>query len=216
VELLSEDLGGTHASAVDDLDKIRTASRDVLSVVARLEQRVDRAWREAALDPLTGLPNRRTLQVRAAAIWASDAVVSALVIDVDRFKAINDHPNLGHRVGDEVLVGVADRLRSATRESDVVVRLSGDEFVVLLPGAPLPLARAVSDRIMTAVGTLPVVTSRGPVAVTVSVGAAARGAEDLSVNDLLERADAEMYRVKRASRAGAGAPSEVPPDGVGG
>ena len=112
-----------------------SARRDGDTWYAAVKDVTDRMWleRQALHDPLTKLPNRLLLMDRAcqalARLHRSDGVVAMLFIDLDKFKAVND--NLGHEVGDQLLVAIADRLAELMRDSDTVARLGGDEFVIL-------------------------------------------------------------------------------------
>jgi diguanylate cyclase (GGDEF)-like protein len=156
----------------------------------------------AARDPLTGLTNRRGLHAQlsrqlgpGAAHAPSLAVIS---LDLDRFKEVND--TLGHAVGDALLVKVAERLRSATRSSDLVVRLGGDEFVVLQSCSDQPGgAEALATRLVDLLGRTYVVLGH-----TVNIGASigiARSPDDAAEpNTLLQRADMALYRAKAEGR----------------
>ena len=170
-------------------------SRDVTDAVA-LEARLQHA---SLHDDLTGLPNRRLLrdQLREALNADPDGTRTAVLFcDLDSFKAVNDRH--GHEVGDEVLRQVAVRLRSVVRDSDTVGRLGGDEFIIVVRGAPgqdLPRAtRLLTDRVRAAV-TGPMNAGGARVAVGVSVGVALAG-NDADPDSLLRRADQEMYAIK--------------------
>lgn len=146
----------------------------------------------ALADPLTGLPNRRALDRHLEEALAGGTRPAVAMIDVDRFKHIND--SASHARGDEVLRGVATALRSSLRAPDLVARYGGDEFVVVLPDTAVPDAAAALGRARTAVAELPAAQGRP---VTLSVGVVgARLAE--SAADVLARADATMYAAKRA------------------
>jgi len=149
---------------------------------------------QALQDPLTGLPNRRALDLRLREIStsANGQPCAIALIDLDRFKAVNDARS--HAAGDAVLRAVASSLRTALRAQDLVVRYGGDEFVVVLPATTLPVAQAVLTRATRAVAELPVDTGAG---VTMSVGVVRMppaGSPDAALAD----ADAAMYRAKRA------------------
>jgi diguanylate cyclase (GGDEF)-like protein/PAS domain S-box-containing protein len=168
-----------------------------LADVDARKRREDELERRATCDELTGLPNRSAL-LRALAERLAPGVRTPppglLFLDLDGFKAVND--SLGHAVGDEVLVGVARRLRGAVRAEDLVARLGGDEFVVLFDvaegddGAAADRVRRLQDALRQ-----PVRTSAGMRAVSASVGTgqAAIGEDPSAV---LSRADAAMYDSK--------------------
>lgn len=126
-------------------------------------------------DPLTGLGNRRALNLQGAQ-WLADSVrhrqpVSMLAIDLDRFKSVNDR--FGHPTGDRVLCRLAEILRAQTRASDLCVRLGGDEFVVLLPRTKLSDALECAERIRRAIAQIALVPAVGePDGITVSIGVA--------------------------------------------
>ncbi|MGH3929444.1 MAG: diguanylate cyclase domain-containing protein [Pseudonocardiaceae bacterium] len=148
---------------------------------------------QALSDPLTGLPNRRALDQQLSQALSSPTALpySVALIDVDRFKDVNDH--YSHATGDEVLRTVADALRSALRVDDTVARYGGDEFVVLLPGTATPAASAALERAVRAVAELP---AKIGARVTLSAGVAAARDQD-NASAVLGRADSAMYRAKR-------------------
>ena len=155
-------------------------------------------------DPLTGLLNRRSfereLNQHIAQVQRYGPEGAALVLDIDRFKHIND--TLGHNVGDELIVKVAQTLRTRLRDSDVLARLGGDEFAVLMPRGGAGEAEKVAQAILAAVRAQSVLTAAGrrrPI--TASIGIALFGdAERLSAEDLLVNADLAMYDAKEAGR----------------
>lgn len=150
------------------------------------------AWR----DELTGLANRASFYARCEETLRTGASCGLLFMDLDGFKAINDR--WGHVVGDQVLEEVARRLAATTRPPDLVARLAGDEFVVLLCGGEQPRAEDVADRLRDVLAT-PMQTDVGSLEVGVSIGAAwaaGQGGSDKLVSD----ADAAMYRDKRRRR----------------
>jgi diguanylate cyclase (GGDEF)-like protein len=157
---------------------------------------------EAHLDPLTRLPNRVPLDAALTAAFRDPAaVLSVLVCDVDRFKQVND--TYGHLVGDQVLVSVVERLRGGLRNADLLVRYGGEEFVVVLPGTPPGAARAVAERLRTAVSERPHDLGEGrELAVTISIGCATHGAPArfATPGALLESADRALYVAKTAGR----------------
>jgi len=156
----------------------------------------------ATTDPLTALSNRTVLGDRLAAALRTDerlprapAPLALLLLDLDRFKDIND--TLGHHVGDALLVQVADRLRGVVRHTDTVARLGGDEFATLLPGADAPGAEAVARAIRAAIEA-PFIVEGQTLYVGVSVGIAhAPEQEGADAALLLQQADVAMYAAKR-------------------
>jgi diguanylate cyclase (GGDEF)-like protein len=157
--------------------------------------------RRATTDELTGLPNRGTFEEwleREAARARHDArPLALLLVDVDHFKRVNDER--GHPAGDRVLREVARRIRDALRGDDLLARVGGEEFCVLLPGATLSVAAEVGERIRASVCATAVTIGDAPVAVTVSAGGAVLepGDDELS---FVSRADLRLYEAKRAGR----------------
>lgn len=155
-------------------------------------------------DPLTGLLNRRSfereLNQHISRVQRYGAEGATLVLDIDRFKHIND--TLGHNAGDELIVKVAQTLRTRLRDSDVLARLGGDEFAVLLPTGGREEAEAVAESILAAVRAQSVLTTAGrrrPI--TTSIGIALFGeSEGLSAEDVLVNADLAMYDAKETGR----------------
>ncbi len=160
----------------------------------------------AERDALTGLANRRLLDRALPLAWAeagSDGTpVSMLMIDIDCFKQYNDE--LGHPAGDTVLIQVSAALtKGARRVSDIVVRLGGEEFGILLPGLDETDATNVATAVMTAVDDLaiPHPASNAGAIVTVSVGVATlTPAKSLEPAALIRQADRALYRAKQAGR----------------
>jgi diguanylate cyclase (GGDEF)-like protein/PAS domain S-box-containing protein len=146
-------------------------------------------------DELTGLPNRSYLMHLLHDRLATAAVdeVAVLFVDLDQFKVIND--SLGHEVGDELIRVVAERLRHALREDDVLARFGGDEFVVAMAGDPIDVA----ERLRRAVRP-PVHVADHELFVTASIGYATNHEPQMSPNDMLRDADAAMYRAKARGR----------------
>jgi two-component system cell cycle response regulator len=170
----------------------------------RLRDSVQSSMEMAVMDQLTGLHNRRYLDSRLLTLFDESALrartLSLLVLDVDRFKAVND--SWGHDAGDEVLREFADRVRTCTRGIDLVARMGGEEIVVVLPDTALDAAQAVAERIRKRVEDDPFQIQRGQraIQVTVSIGVASRRAGDAGPVEMMKRADEAVYRAKAAGR----------------
>ncbi len=167
---------------------------------ARLFSEVKRL---ATTDGLTGLSNRRHFLLLAQRLFETarryGQPLSALMLDVDRFKQVNDR--YGHAVGDEVLRAVADRTRLCLRAADLLGRYGGEEFALLLPMTPALAAYSMlAERIRRAVAHDPISTAAGKLSITVSIGVAALTQRTASLEQLLLEADARMYEAKAAGR----------------
>jgi diguanylate cyclase len=161
---------------------------------------LEAAERESHLDALTGLPNRRyfdeLLAIMGPRRREADSL-AILMVDVDHFKRLNDRH--GHGVGDEVLRLVAGAIARSLRAEDTPVRYGGEEFAVILRRASAPQAAEVAERIRHAVAELEPATMTVDDPVTVSVGVAVAGAEEV-MTTVIERADQALYRAKRRGR----------------
>lgn len=171
----------------------------VLMGADRLLDRLDRLARR---DTLTGAASRhgfmesatsRCLQARRAG-----EPLSVIVLDVDRFKSVNDA--FGHAGGDQALQCVAETLRAGLRDQDLLGRLGGEEFAVLLPGADLALARHVAERLRAGVAAIRLDLDQRPVPLRISAGIATLEARDEGLHALLLRADRGLYEAKRGGR----------------
>lgn len=169
-----------------------------------MAEALDNARREALLCPMTELWNRRGFeelaQREASRMRRSGGALAAVMIDIDHFKSVND--THGHAVGDLVIKRLGCILRENTRTEDVVARIGGEEFVVLMPDAPEEALRVVGDKLIGAVRAGGVVPEMKGRRFTASAGIA-RSAPDpsgISVAELLERADAALYVAKSQGR----------------
>jgi diguanylate cyclase (GGDEF)-like protein/putative nucleotidyltransferase with HDIG domain len=158
---------------------------------------------QATTDPVTGLPNHRSLKEQLSAEVARarqhQGTLSVLMLDLDRFKTFNDA--FGHATGDEALLRVAETLRDSMGRSDYVARYGGEEFVIVLPDTPAPVAVERAERLRAAIAELADDSaSRLPAAVTVSIGVAAFPSHGSDMDFLLQSADFAMYLAKHRGR----------------
>ena len=171
------------------------ALRFLVDLAAAIERAIDQRGRLdllASLDTLTGLRNRRGLERLANA----DGPLSLLVCDLDRFKIVNDLH--GHEMGDHVLERFANVLRNQIRETDIPVRLGGDEFCVVLPKTGHEGAIVIAERIRAATATE--LAEIAPGGVTVSIGVASSTGDSVDTQTLLAAADRGLYRAKQGGR----------------
>jgi diguanylate cyclase (GGDEF)-like protein len=184
------------------MDALRSINARLLREIAVLKEREAQALRLADRDGLTGLYNRRRMsELVGAAIGEAERgrhQLGMLFVDLDGFKRINDRH--GHAAGDELLRVVAGRIATRARSGgDVVGRYGGDEFLVLLPHIPgrdaaLEVAATLAARV-----ALPSRVAGKELRVTAAVGVAVFPEDGCTAEELLERADAEMYRMKGAA-----------------
>ena len=154
--------------------------------------------RLAETDPLTLLPNRRSFfQAAEAVLQTGQPPASLLVIDADHFKELND--SYGHAVGDQALIVIADILRNNFRSDDLICRVGGEEFAVLLPGMDVQQAETLAQRVVTKVAANPISEPGAIIEFSVSCGLADTSTSmDLQV--LFKAADDAMYLAKKQGR----------------
>jgi diguanylate cyclase (GGDEF)-like protein len=152
----------------------------------------------AVLDPLTGLLNRHALELRMAELEQqarlTGGAVCVVLCDLDAFKRVND--TYGHDRGDAVLRDSTYEMRKALRSFELVYRIGGEEFVVLLPGADLSQGVQVADRLREAIED----SRPGGLKLTMSLGVASASGQGVGSEPLMRAADAALYRAKRAGR----------------
>lgn len=170
----------------DVTERKRSESR-LRDLATRLQAANAELTRMATVDPLTELLNRRGLQQgltrEVARADREGGSISAVMLDCDDFKRINE--GLGHAAGDVVLRGIGRRLRQATRASDVLGRVGGDEFLLLLPGTGLQEASLVAEKLRLSVAGRPLLHAQGAVHVTISLGVVQLGQNTLSIEEVL-------------------------------
>ncbi len=184
-----------------DVDFMTILARRAASAIG-LTRLVEELKELAQTDELTGLSNRREFMSRGRTEFEresrTDRPLSAIVFDIDRFKAINDR--YGHATGDEVLVEIARRCRGQLRAFDIVGRIGGEEFAILLPEVERAVAARIAERIRASVAAAPIATEKGAVSATITLGVADRSRTTTGLAMLLDRADTALYEGKAAGR----------------
>jgi diguanylate cyclase (GGDEF)-like protein len=160
------------------------------------------------LDPLTGLLNRSSLAARVAELEQqarlTGAAVSFVVVDLDSFKRVND--TYGHDRGDAVLRDVAYEMRKSLRSFELIYRIGGEEFLILLPGVEMAEAMQIADRLRLAIED----ARPGELKLTLSAGVAMGAGAHVSYDDLFKAADDALLRAKREGRNRVVAAGHVP------
>ena len=203
-ELWNRRKDGSEFAEVLSISRVRDARGRVIhhlamfSDISRLKKHEEELNRIAYFDPLTGAPNRRLLDDRLRQAIAhsrrTGKPLAVCVIDLDGFKPVNDQ--LGHEAGDQVLIGIVDRLGAILRASDTVARLGGDEFVLLLEDLE---GERVLERVLEAIRT-PIALASQQVCVSASIGVTLFPEDDADPDTLLRHADQAMYRAKQRGR----------------
>ena len=170
----------------------------VFSDLSHVAEKSTALEKSATIDTMTGLYNRDKMNEWLAAAHKSGRNVGVLFVDIDNFKAINDQ--YGHQIGDEVLINIGERLLNSVRRQDVVCRIGGDEFVVLIDDESHIIIEQIASRIGRELNTP--FTSKGifGISATGSIGVAVLGVDGMTVEDTLRDADAAMYKAKRRGR----------------
>ena len=192
------DMIGHRGEAAESIEHLSLLIRDITE-----HKHAEASLRsQATRDALTGLPNRAMLMehlVTALARGQRTGLMPAVMfLDLDGFKAVND--GLGHEAGDELLIEVGRRLGECVRNTDVVARFGGDEFVILLDNiSDLETAQQIADRIITRIEE-PVALSSGTGNVGTSIGISLPSVSDIEADTLLGEADTAMYRAKQLGK----------------
>lgn len=188
----------------DDINKISSwyfeatqLKQAMLLGINLLQQKIGKLRFEAQTDPMTGLYNRRGLDVILKYWQTLHKDFAIVALDIDHFKRVND--TYGHDIGDEVIKFVADQLRACSRDSDILCRNGGEEFLVLLPETALDTAEQIAERLRISTENM-----ASPVGkITISLGVSLWCSEnntDISIEQALKMADKALYRAKQEGR----------------
>jgi len=171
--------------------------------VTDLVRNAEQLEKLATTDGMTGLHNRRQFMKLAEAEWSRfqrhGRPLSLLMLDVDYFKSINDR--FGHDLGDQVIAHIAALCREDRRVSDIVARIGGEEYALLLPETPIEAAYAVAERLRRNVEVSALLSNSKGLAVTVSIGVAEAGPGMSGIVDLMKVSDRALYEAKRTGRS---------------
>ena len=190
-------------SLVSSFAKMLATIEQQTDEINQFPRRLDQLARQAFRDPLTSLPNRALFMDRLShALTRTERrgeQLAVLFLDLDRFKVVND--SLGHGVGDQLLIGVSQRLAACLRPEDTIARLGGDEFAILLEDVKDDKGpTSVADR-LTGELQQPFVVEGREVVITVSIGIAMSTARRMTPEDILRDADLAMYHAKGKGKA---------------
>ncbi len=177
-----------------------TGHKKALASEKRLEKKLIKL---ALADPLTGLLNRRGVFEKSRLLLekvntGEVAEVAVVIADIDRFKSIND--NYGHPAGDLVLRALARELIHSLRSGDIIGRIGGEEFAILLPGCPLALAQSIAERLRERLAANLVLAGSQKIAFTVSLGLSLYKKGEMDFEAAVRRADAALYQAKQTGR----------------
>ena len=170
----------------------------------QLKVNVEKSVEYAVVDPMTGLYNRRYLNLHLDSLckkaFESSKPVSIAVVDIDFFKSVND--TYGHDIGDQALVQFSEHIKSNIRNFDMGVRYGGEEFIIVMPETSLSEASLVCERVRDAIARTPFIVStpKGTLDITCSIGVASLKLDGESSEGLIKRADAALYRAKETGR----------------
>lgn len=183
-------------------DELRSLNAKLEAEIAAREELAGKLTELASTDSLTGAATRRRLTEMAEherrRCHRDGKPLSLIVTDIDNFKAINDRH--GHAAGDAALQAFVDRLRGELRESDVVGRMGGEEFAIVLPDSDLAHSAQVAERLRNVAAATPVLWHGTPIELTASFGVAQLNGPADSLDAVLSRADKGLYEAKRAGR----------------
>ncbi len=173
-----------------------------VSNILNLQQATRKLELVASTDPLTGAFNRRHLDLvginELSRSKRYKSTFTILMLDIDHFKEVND--NYGHDIGDEALIETVAVIKKNIRGEDLLFRLGGEEFAVMLPETPKLAAFDTAERIRIAISRIVIQTPIAPLCFTISIGIAENSQEDDNIDVILKRADESLYQAKSSGR----------------
>ncbi len=185
----------------EDLETLELLAANV-SIAIENAQLFDKVQSMAITDPLTGLSNRRKFYENASLEFDKsrryDRPLSVIMMDIDHFKKVND--SYGHAVGDQVLQGLAQLVKSNLRQVDFLARYGGEEFVIMMPETALEEAMMIAERLRENASEATLPTRAGNMVITISLGVVKLEDDCRNLEELLDRSDQAMYVSKRTGR----------------
>jgi diguanylate cyclase (GGDEF)-like protein/PAS domain S-box-containing protein len=189
----------------DDITELEEKNFDLESNIDKLQMATEEIQLKnqelknlANLDPLTLCLNRRSLSLHFETLFTQAIKeglnLSCMMVDIDFFKSVND--TYGHSTGDQVIKRVADTLKTSTRDTDLISRYGGEEFVVVLPGLDLKKASQIAERIRKFIEERPC----SGISITISLGVSSIASNASSANELIDQADKALYTAKETGR----------------
>lgn len=168
--------------------------RAMLKGLSLLHSQIGQLKHDAATDPLTGALNRRSLQLLLEQLEQSNTNFSVLAVDIDHFKLVND--TYGHPAGDKALVSLTQVMQKISREQDLVARVGGEEFLLVLPNTPSDVALVIAERLRTRIEEM-LIEPIGSIQISIGI---ATSSNNSSAEEVLEHADQALYQAKNLGR----------------
>lgn len=173
-----------------------------VSNILKLQQATKKLKLIASTDPLTGAFNRRHLDIvginEISRSKRYNNAFTILMLDIDHFKVVND--TYGHDVGDQALIETVTVIKNTIRNEDLLFRLGGEEFAVILPGTTRLAAFGLAERVRIAISEIVIKTPIEPLSFTMSIGVAENTPQDIEIEAVLKRADEALYEAKSSGR----------------
>jgi diguanylate cyclase (GGDEF)-like protein len=181
--------------------KASLAASEMKGVIEKTEKQRDQALFESISDPLTGLSNRKFMEVELKKLMLSskryETALSIIILDLDHFKKIND--TYGHVIGDLVLKKISELIKRTMRASDLTIRYGGEEFIIVMDHTASDEAMIKAETLREDVESLEIEELEGN-SVTISLGVTQLCKEDDSINSFVARADEALYKAKTSGR----------------